>query len=306
LNAQQRCSDWSLDIGETAKKSGLQLNNPVSWGDSLLNREQRNELVLQHLPLVGYLVSDLCARASHLSRDDFASVGAVALITSADSFDPDLGVPFGAFARRRIVGAFADEMRAGDWATRSARKRIKETLGVQETLTSMLGRGPSVAEMASALGVERSHVEAALVDASRTLTSLDEVVADTVASPTDSPEHSVLADERIKYLRAAVDALPEKMRFVVQEIYLAGRSVKELAEELGSTHAAVSQQRAEGIRLMRDGLAAHYADSPDQVFEPESRITARRRNDYLSALAAATTGGITRGLGLGTSLNSAV
>ncbi|MEJ1116570.1 sigma-70 family RNA polymerase sigma factor [Paenarthrobacter sp. CCNWLY172] len=271
-----------------------------------MNREQRNELVLQHLPLVGYLVSDLCARATHLSRDDFASVGSMALITSADSFDPDLGVPFGAFARRRIVGAFADEMRAGDWATRSARKRIKETTAIQETLTGVLGRSPSVAEMASALGVERSHVEAALADASRTLTSLDEVVADTVASPAESPEHSVLADERIKYLRAAVDALPEKMRFVIQEIYLAGRSVKELAEELGSTHAAVSQQRAEGIRLMRDGLAAHYADSPDQAFEPESRITARRRNDYLSALATATTGGITRGLGLGSSLNSAV
>ena len=284
----------------------MQLNNPVSWGDLNLNREQRNELVLQHLPLVGYLVSDLCARASHLSRDDFASVGSLALITSADSFDPDLGVPFGAFARRRIVGAFADEMRAGDWATRSARKRMKETLAIQETLTGALGRNPSIAEMASALGVERSHVEAAMVDAARTLTSLDEVVVDTVASIAPSPENSLLADERIKYLRAAVDALPEKMRFVIQEIYLAGRSVKELAEELGSTHAAVSQQRAEGIRLMRDGLAVHYADNPEQAFEPESRITARRRNDYLSALATATTGGITRTLGLGSTLNQAV
>lgn len=271
-----------------------------------MNREQRNELVLQHLPLVGYLVSDLCARASHLSRDDFASVGSLALISSADSFDPDLGVPFGAFARRRIIGAFADEMRAVDWATRSARRRIKETLAVQETLTGVLGRGPSVAEMASALGVERSHVEAALADAARTLTSLDEVVVDTVASVAPSPENSVLADERIKYLRAAVDALPEKMRFVIREIYLAGRSVKDLAEELGSTHAAVSQQRAEGIRLLRDGLAAHYSDNPDRAFEPESRITARRRNDYLSALATATTGGITRSLGLGSTLNQAV
>ena len=59
------------------------------------------------LPLV-------CARGSHLSRDDFASVGSVATITSAYSFYPDLGVPFGAFARRRIVGAFADEMRSSD------------------------------------------------------------------------------------------------------------------------------------------------------------------------------------------------
>lgn len=259
-----------------------------------MNRDQRNELVLQHLPLVGYLVSELCAKASHLSRDDLASVGSIALITSAESFDSALGVPFGAFARRRIIGAFADEMRANDWATRSARKRIKETMAVQETLRGVLGRAPSVPEVASALGVERSVVEAAMADAARTLSPLDDVVVDTYAADTASPEHSVLADERVKYLRAAVTALPEKMRYVVEEIYLAGRTVKELAAELGSTHAAVSQQRAEAIRLMRDGLAAHYSDEPGNASAPQSRINAKRRNDYMSQLGEATVGGITR------------
>lgn len=259
-----------------------------------MNRLERNELVTQHLPLVGYLVSDLCSKASHLSRDDLASAGAIALITSANSFDPALGVPFGAFARRRILGAFADEMRANDWATRSARRRIKATISVQETLATALGRPPKVEEMASALGVQQSVVEAALTDASRTLTSLDEAVVDTLAADNLSPEHSVLAEERLQYLRAAVKSLPERMRYVVEEIYFGDRTVKELAEELGSTHAAVSQQRSEAIRLMRDGLAAHYSDEPDRGFEPQSRIAPRRRNDYLAELSEATLGGITR------------
>lgn len=259
-----------------------------------MNCDQRNELVLQHLPLVGYLVSEVCAKASHLSRDDLASVGSIALITSAESYDPGLGVPFGAFARRRIIGAFADEMRANDWATRSARKRIKETMAVEETLRGVLGRNPTVPEMAAALGVERSAVEVALVDAARTLTPLNDVVVETLAAETASPEHSLLADERVKYLRAAVTALPAKMRYVIEEIYLAGRTVKELAAELGSTHAAVSQQRAEAIRLMRDGLATHYADEPETAFEPESRINAKRRNDYMTQMGSATAGGITR------------
>jgi RNA polymerase sigma factor for flagellar operon FliA len=259
-----------------------------------LNRVERNEMVTQHLPLVGYLVSDLCSKASHLSRDDLASAGAIALITSADSFDPGLGVPFGAFARRRILGAFADEMRASDWATRSARRRIKETMSVQETLSSALGRTPTVDEIASALGVQQSVVEAALADASRTLTPLDEAVVDTLAAETLSPEYSVLADERLQYLRAAVKSLPDRMRYVVEEIYFGDRTVKDLAAELGSTHAAVSQQRSEAIRLMRDGLTAHYADDPEQPFEPQSRITPRRRNDYLAQLSQSTSGGITR------------
>ena len=38
-----------------------------------VDSEERNRLVLTHLPLVGYLVSDLCARATHLTREDMAS-----------------------------------------------------------------------------------------------------------------------------------------------------------------------------------------------------------------------------------------
>lgn len=259
-----------------------------------MNRVERNEMVTQHLPLVGYLVSDLCSKASHLSRDDLASVGAIALITSADSFDAALGVPFGAFARRRILGAFADEMRANDWATRSARRRIKETLSVYDTLSAALGRTPTVDEAASALGVHQSVVESALADASRTVTSLDDAVVDTLAADTLSPEESLLVEERLQYIREAVKVLPERMRYVVEEIYFRDRTVKEVAAELGSTHAAVSQQRSEAIRLMRDGLTTHYADDPSRDTEVHSRIMPRRRNAYLSRFSDATLGGISR------------
>ena len=119
-------------------------------------------------------------------------------------------------------------------------------------------------------------------------------MVDTLAAETLTPEHSVLADERLQYLRAAVKSLPERMRYVVEEIYFGDRTVKDLAAELGSTHAAVSQQRSEAIRLMRDGLSAHYADDPEQPFQPQSRITPRRRNDYLAQLSESTSGGITR------------
>ena len=67
-----------------------------------MDRTARNALVVENLPLVGYLVSEVWGRATHLSRDDLASAGAVALITAAEAFDPDLGVPFGAYARRRV------------------------------------------------------------------------------------------------------------------------------------------------------------------------------------------------------------
>ncbi|MCQ2002049.1 sigma-70 family RNA polymerase sigma factor [Arthrobacter zhaoxinii] len=258
-----------------------------------MNHSARNAMVVENLPLVGYLVSEVCAKATHLSRDDLASVGSIALITSAASFDPNLGVPFGAYARRRIIGAFADEMRSNDWATRSARRRIKETLAVKETLTAALGRTPNVDEIASALGVDRMVAEDALSDASRTVCSLDESVADFLVADMPSPEGSLLASERLKYLQAAVAALPEKMRYVIEEIYFHDRTVKEIAEELGSTHSAVSQQRAEAVRLLRDGLGTHYSDT-SAAPELQSRIAPARRNAYLTSVGDRTAGGITR------------
>lgn len=250
-----------------------------------MNRINRNRLVVDNLPLVGYLVSEVCATASHLSRDDLASAGAIALITSADSFNPDLGVPFGAFARKRILGAFADEMRANDWATRGARRRIKETLAIQETLTAALGRAPGVDEMASALGVDRDSVVAGLADAARTVSTLDDTTAEYLAADIPLPEESLLVAERLDYLRAAVAALPESMRFIVEQIYLEDRPVKDVAAELGITHSAVSQQRAEAVRLMRDGLTTHYAEEAVAEVVVHSRVAPARRAAYLSGVA---------------------
>ncbi|TQL46603.1 RNA polymerase sigma factor for flagellar operon FliA [Homoserinimonas aerilata] len=259
-----------------------------------MNRIERNQLVIDNLPLVGYLVSELCARATHLSRDDLASVGAIGLITAAESFDSSLGIPFGAFARKRITGAFADELRAGDWASRGTRKRIKETLLVQDSLTASLGRSPSVDEIAAALGVDRDTAAEAMADASRTVTTLDDMTADTMIADTALPEESLLEEERTAYLRAAVEALPEKMRHIVTAVYFDDRPVKEIAEELGITHSAVSQQRSEAIRLLRDGLGTHYSDNPDAEYEAESRVSAASRNAYLARLANQAVAGMSR------------
>jgi len=250
-----------------------------------VDRSERNRLVEDNLAIVGYLVNDVCARATHLSRDDLASAGAMGLVLAADSYDASLGVPFGAFARRRILGAIADEMRAADWATRTARKRIKESLAVQESLTAALGRTPSVDEVAVSLGVDRASATEALADAARTVSSLDDTIADTMAAQIASPEDSLLETERTGYVLAAVQSLPERMRYIVEQIYFEDRSVKELAEELGTTHSAVSQQRAEAVRLMRDGLTAHYADEPAAEQEASSRIAPARRSAYLARLA---------------------
>jgi RNA polymerase sigma factor FliA len=248
-----------------------------------VSTDGRNRLVRENLALVGYLVNEVARRATHVDRDDLASAGALGLLLAAQSYDPARGVPFGAFARRRILGAIADEMRGGDWATRAARQRIKDSLRVQESLTGALGRAPSLDEVAEALGVDRRTAGDALADASRTVSTLDETVADGLAAEAASPEDVLLETERSRYVAAAVRALPERMRYIVDQVYYRDRSVQEVADELGLTHSAVSQQRAEAVRLMRDGLESHYFEAGHQ--EPHSRIAPARRASYLARLA---------------------
>ncbi len=199
-----------------------------------MDRNARNAMIVEHLPLVGYIVSDVRARATHLDRDDLAAVGSLALVAAAEAFDPGLGVPFGAYARTRITGALADDMRSADWASRGTRKRIRETLATQEALSARLGRSVGVQEIADAMGVDRQTAADAMSDAGRTVGTLDETVHDVIASDQPLPGEDLLEAEKRRYLRAAVAALPDRMRFVVENVYFGDRSVTEVPPSSGS------------------------------------------------------------------------
>lgn len=247
-------------------------------------RNERNLLIEENLPLVGYLARDLHARATHVPLDELTSAGALALVTAAESFDPSLGVPFGAYARRRIMGAFADEMRAMDWASRGIRKRIKEVTAVRDTLTAGLGRAATVDEIAATTGLPRDEVLDALHDAARTVTSIDDESTATVAAIAILPDESAELSERREVLAHAVAALPERMRSIVHAVYVDERPVKDIAEELGVSHSAVSQQRAEAVRLLRDALEHFYLNSGA---EPVARVSGGARDAYFSRILAA-------------------
>lgn len=244
----------------------------------------RNQLVVDHLHIVGAATAYVASRLTQVSRDDLASAGAFALVRAAEKFDATLGVPFGAFARGRINWALMDELRSMDWAPREVRARAKATTKVSETLAATLGRTPSVAEIAAAMGVEAAEVREGLADAERLLTSLDAPDAPEIVWTGYLPEELAIAAERDDFLRRAVDALPERKRGIIRAVYFDDRTVKEIADELGVSHAAVSQQRAEAVRMLRDALQRHYADEPMTVDEPASRSSASVLDAYFERL----------------------
>ncbi|KQQ64764.1 hypothetical protein ASF63_17560 [Microbacterium sp. Leaf320] len=245
----------------------------------------RNQLVVEHLHIVGAATAYVASRLTQVSRDDLASAGAFALVRAAEKFDATLGVPFGAFARGRINWALKDELRSMDWAPRDIRVRAKETTKVRQTLSAALGRTPSVVEIAAAMGVDTGSVREGLADAERMLLSLDAPDAPEIIWTGYLPEEQAIASERDEFLRRAVDALPERKREIIRAIYFDDRSVKELADELGVSHAAVSQQRAEAVRMLRDALDRHYAEGPVGETPPTSRSSASVLEAYFERLA---------------------
>jgi RNA polymerase sigma factor FliA len=221
-----------------------------------------DDLIREHLPLVGHIVREVLGRVpSHVSRDDLMSAGMYAVALSASSFDPTRGVPFARFAAIRIRGAITDELRTMDWASRAVRSKAREIDTVRTDLQRRLGHAPSTDEVAHKMGVASSDVTSADADVQRAnVLSLQALTADggteVLASRGESPEGLLVRREQIGYLRDAVAMLPDRLRAVITGYFLEQRKMTDIAADLGVTESRVSQMRAEALVLLHVGFQA--------------------------------------------------
>jgi RNA polymerase sigma factor for flagellar operon FliA len=261
---------------------------------TMLSAREQEELIRQHMPLVGHLVRDMLSRVpNHIHRDDLTSAGLHALVTAARGFDPERGIPFHRFASTRIRGGILDELRSLDWATRSVRSKARASESTRQNLTSALGRTPTGEELAQALGTTTTDVRQTDNDVQRaTVLSLQGFTTsgadDLVTERTPGPEEILVRREQIGYLHHAIESLPERLQFVVTEYFLKERQMVDIAAELGVTESRISQLRAEALSLLKDGLNTHL--NPDLAPAPENpqSVTARRRASYFSTIAGNT------------------
>ena len=255
-----------------------------------------DQLVREHLPLVRRAVAELAAKMPrHAPRDDLVSAGMVGLAQAARNFDESRGVPFHRYAATRIKGALLDELRTHDWASRPVRAKARQMDAVNERLTAKLGRRPSQDELATEMGVERSHVEGLSTDLHRaTVLNYESMVqggeSEAVLLVDDAdPEGELLDRERNAYLVDAVRSLPERLRVVVIGYFFEDRSMQDIGSELGVSESRVSQLRAEALDLLRDGMNAHLDPTKVEIpVRPTGRV-ARRKAAYYEAIGACST-----------------
>ena len=119
------------------------------------DRDIRNELVEDHLYMVDILIRRYLKKG--IERDDLYQVGAMALISAVERFDPYKGFEFSSFATPTILGEIKKYFRDKGWSMKVPRslKEISVALPkAKDDLTSQLGRVPTVKEIADHMKIE--------------------------------------------------------------------------------------------------------------------------------------------------------
>lgn len=253
---------------------------------------RRQQLIESNLPLVEHLVLRVSAGFPRfVERQELIAAGMLGLTEAADHFDFDRGVPFAAYAARRIRGAVLDVARSNDWTPRSVRQLARASEDASQGLTSQLGRHPTDPELAAEIGITvdelrtlRDQLERGVVSALDRRMDLDtpainEVLVDYEAL---QPDELIENLELHGYLRAALHHLEERLRIIIVGYYLDGKTVEELGRLLDVTPSRISQLRAHAVDIIRDGIGAQYDGMPQG--RPKGRVAIRQAS-YASAIA---------------------
>ena len=226
--------------------------------------QMRDELVMAHVDLVKSMASRLRRRLpSQVDVSELVSVGVLGLIDAASRYQPALGVPFDAFARRRIHGAMLDALRGLDWVPRSVRRLQRQAEDVTGRLRQTLGREPESEEIADGLGISLEDY-GRMLDELRTIEVAVGRPADDgsgavalidLAIDPDAGQHIRLERQEMRRrLAQALTELPERERQVLSLSYVEGLTLAEIGRVFGVGESRISQIRTQAVLRLRSIL----------------------------------------------------
>ena len=229
----------------------------------------RDAMIRQHVPLVRRIAHHMIAKLPpNVELDDLIQVGMIGLADALSRYEASQGVQFETFATQRIRGAMLDELREGDWMSRSSRKSQKDIEHAVHRLEQRLGRSPLESEIAAEMGMSLAEYQGLLDKVRGTQlvyledmtygnddedSFLDRHVADASADPIE-----LLRDHRIKAaLVQAIKGLPEREQHIMSMYYEHDMNLKEIAAVLGVTESRVCQLHSQSIARLRSKMRSH-------------------------------------------------
>ncbi|TDU74014.1 SigB/SigF/SigG family RNA polymerase sigma factor [Streptomyces sp. KS 21] len=233
----------------------------------------RNTLIEMNLSLVQFAARRFRARAhgGGLDIDDIIQVGIIGLIKAIDRYEPEREVEFSTLALPYITGEIKRYFRDTTWAVHVPRRLQElrsELAKAQETLTDVLGRAPTVREVAQHLELTEEQVIDGLVAANGyTSGSLDTAGADsdepaTSSSRTTRPLAERLGDldpamelfEEFHTLAPLLEQLDERDRLILRLRFGQEKTQAEIGAELGISQMQVSRLLSRTLTRLRAGM----------------------------------------------------
>ena len=224
-----------------------------------LSQEKRDQIVLDHLPLVKAIAIRVHENLPvHVDLDDLIHAGVMGLFDAVTKYDGAKNVAFHAYAKHRIKGAILDSLRDLDWASRDLRRRQKQVESVTRDLSAKLGRTPHESEVAKEMGLDltRFHkvqMDLATVGVVSSTPSTDperERPMEFAGDPGTRPDRMCERRQLQSTLAQAIGKLPERYQKVVFLYYSGEMTMKEIGDVLGVNESRVSQIHKIALKKM--------------------------------------------------------
>ena len=213
-------------------------------------------------PMARRLARKFNGRGENL--DDLVQVASLGLIKAIDRYDAGRGIDFPGFAIPTILGELKRHFRDHTWAVRVPRRTQEMRLAINKAssdLSPALGRAPTVAEIATRLGVGEEEVLEGLEGAQAySSTSLSEPataggtieLVDTLGGEDAGFD---LAELRAD-LGPALAALTERERTIIMLRFYGNQSQTQIAEQIGISQMHVSRLITRSLVRLRKAMSA--------------------------------------------------
>jgi len=191
--------------------------------------------------------------------DDLFQLGCIGLIKAIERFDMSFGVQFSTYAVPMIIGEIRRFMRDDNpvKVSRPVKELAYRVHRTQEKLQGLLGREPTITEVAADLDLARQEIVAAL-EAIHSPSSL-------YANAFHNEGDSVLVIDQIKQcdgqdgayfdklaLNEVISRLPDKERSIIQLRFFEDKTQAEIGVIIGLSQVQISRIEKQALKLIRD------------------------------------------------------
>jgi len=216
------------------------------------NIDLRNRIVEFYLYMIDILIRKYLNKG--VEYDDLYQVGAMALVTAVDRFDPKKGYEFTSFATPTILGEIKKYFRDKEWSLKVPR-RLKEIStkipAAKEELYIKLQRSPTLSELAAYMECSEEELQEAMESSKAYgVYSLNQTLFennDSGDNTTFLEKYTAIEDkgynslEYEEIIKSVLSKLNKAEKCIFQRRFIENKTQMEIAKEINVSQMTISR-----------------------------------------------------------------